>query len=303
MDITNLDELNNQFAVPHLSFKIGPGGLSVAEIKNRQASARVALLGGHVLSYQPAGQSPLIWLSKASRFQVGQPIRGGIPLIWPWFGPHDTDPTKPAHGFARTRLWRVLGTRIVAEGANQLRLGLADDETTRDLWPHPFRLELVITVGASLSLELIAHNNDSQAVVCGLALHTYFAVSDIDQINVFGLEDKVYVDKVDGQQRKRQAGPLTFSGETDRVYLDTTADCLIDDPGLGRRIRLAKSGSRSTVVWNPGPARSQALPDMAADGYRSMLCVETANALDDVVTIPPGEAHHLQAIISVASRE
>ena len=301
MDLTNIDDLNNQFAVPHISFKIGLGGLSVAEIKNQHATATVALLGGHVLTYQPAGHDPVLWLSQASRYQLGQAIRGGIPVIWPWFGPHPTDSTKPAHGFARVKLWQVLSTAVVAKGASQIRLGLTDDQQTASLWPHVFRLELVITVGSTLAVELIAHNNSPETVVCGAALHSYFTVSDISQISVLGLEDKVYVDKVAGGQRKTQRGPITFSAETDRVYLDTTDETLIDDPPLSRRIRIAKSGSRSTVVWNPWLTKAQTMADFDDEGYRTMVCVETANAFDDVVTIPSGAEHRLRALIEVAS--
>lgn len=296
---TDLDQLNAQFAIPdRITFKAGAGDLPLAEIITDDGTrATVSLHGAHVLTYQPAGQAPVLWLSEHSRFEAGQAIRGGIPVIWPWFGPHPTDPTLPAHGLARTRLWQVLNTTVLFEDTFQLRLGLTNDTQTQVLWPHPFALEVVVTVGQMLAVELIAHNRAEVAVTCGAALHSYFTLSDIADVAVTGLEETAYLDKVDGGRRKMQAGPITFSQETDRIYLDTIADCLIVDPGLHRQIRVAKSGSHSTVVWNPWVEKSRRMADFGDGEYRTMVCVETTNAADDVVTVPPGGTHQLTTLI------
>ena len=123
-------DLNERFAhVPELAFEQGPGGLTVAEITNRHAHARIALQGGHVLAFQPAGQKPVLWVSRHSQYAAGTPIRGGIPVCWPWFGPHPVDAGKPSHGFARISSWSVLDA--TAGDATRLRLGLSASEATQ----------------------------------------------------------------------------------------------------------------------------------------------------------------------------
>jgi D-hexose-6-phosphate mutarotase len=114
------------------------------------------------------------------------------------------------------------------------------------------------------------------------------------------LEACAYLDKVQNFALCQQVGAVRFSGETDRIYTDTTADCLIQDTLGERIIRVAKHGSRSTVVWNPGAEREKSIPDMAAGEYQEMLCVETCNAGPDQVTVQPGEVHLLATKISIA---
>ena len=295
------DALNERFAVAdHLAFCAGPGGLTVAEIANARAAARVALHGAHVLSYQPRGRRPVLWMSARSRFEAGAPIRGGIPICWPWFGPHPTDEDKPAHGFARTAEWAVLGAEGLGDGSSRIRLELSDSETTRELWPHAFALELAVTVGAELTVDLNVTNPGPGPMVSGGALHSYFHVARVAEVAIGGLDGCGYIDKLDPGDRKVQRGPITIAAETDRVYLDTVGECTIDDSRLNRRITVAKSGSRSTVVWNPWIAKSARMTDFGDDESPGMVCVETANAADDVVTVPPGGTHRLQATIRVA---
>ncbi len=298
MDDADLQALNDRFAIAeHVSFRAGPGGLAAAQIANAHASAAVALLGGHVLAFQPRGHEPVLWLSRQSRFEVGKPIRGGVPVCWPWFSAHPDDPGKPFHGFARLSLWSVTGTAVVADGATQVRLGLRDTGETRSLWPHAFELEVAVTVGTRLRVELSARNLGEEAWTCTAALHSYFSVSDVTQIAIHGLDGCDYVEAGGGPTR--QQGPVTINREVDRVYVDTTATCAIEDPGMGRRISVAKAGSRSTVVWNPWAEKARRLEDFGDDEYPGMVCVETANSRADVVTIAPGAKHCLAVLISV----
>ena len=291
-----LDALNSRFALPGaLHFLNGEGGLPVADIQTPLASARVALQGAHVLAWQPAGASPVIWVSKAAVFEPGKPVRGGVPVCWPWFGPREG---LPAHGFARTLMWSVRGTSVDEAGDVVLRLGLVDDAGTCALWDHAFALEMVVTVGQTLSMALVTRNTGTAAFTITDALHTYFAIGDIAQTTVHGLNGSVYIDKVKNAAQFTQAGAVAFSGETDRVYIDTVAACVIDDLAGGRQIRVAKQGSTSTVVWSPW--REKTFVDMASGEYKGMVCVETCNAGPDQVTLEPGEAHTLTAIISVA---
>jgi glucose-6-phosphate 1-epimerase len=297
-----LETLNDKFALPgRLTFRAGEGGLPVADVNNRHASAIVALHGGHVMAFQPHGHKPVLWLSRHSRYEPGQPIRGGIPVCWPWFGPHPTDPNLPAHGFARILSWEVLGREVLPDERTQLRLGLANSQQTQALWPHPFRLEMVVTVGPALQVDLVILNSGDKAFNYTGALHTYFSVSDVSHIQVHGLEDTAYIDTVDAWLQKVQAGPITITGETDRIYLNTGDDCVIEDPGWQRRIHISKAGSRSTVVWNPWVEKSRRLADFGDEEYTGMICVETANTAADVVMVMPAGEHRLSAVISVES--
>jgi glucose-6-phosphate 1-epimerase len=282
-----------------LTFTALPGGLTAAVIAADHATARVALQGGQVLAFQPRGQRPVLFVSRHSHYAEGRAIRGGIPVCWPWFGPHPADPTRPAHGFARTALWSVRASEMIPAGTTRLRLGLTDSDATRRLWPHRFELELTVTVGPVLDVALRIRNPGPAAFTCTGALHSYLRVSDIGRVTVGGLEGGAYLDTVAGHARAEQAGPVTIAGETDRIYLDTTADCLVADAGWGRVIRLAKRGSRTTVVWNPWTARARQLPDLGDEEYRQMLCVETANAAGDQVTVPAGGEHELATTLGI----
>ena len=297
---TDPQVLNDQFAIAeHITFVASAVGLPVAEIRNSYAAASVAVQGGHVITFQPHGQHPVLWLSSLSVFERGKTIRGGIPVCWPWFGSHPTHPSLPFHGFVRTAMWQVRGTSVGLGDATEIRLGLTESETSLALWPHTFDLEIVVTVGSRLRVELIARNPGDQPFVCGGALHSYYTVGDARQIAIHGLDGCDYLDKVEGFKRKPQRGSVTFTGETDRVYLDTDATCVIDDPVLARRIGIAKAGSRTTVVWNPWAEKAKQIADFEDQEYLSMVCVETANADTDVATVAPGGEHRLSAVIGL----
>ncbi len=292
--------LNRRLAVPgHVTFEAGPGGIPVVAVRNERASATIDLQGADVIAWQPAGRAPVLWLSRNARFAPRMPIRGGIPICWPWFGPHPTDRSLPDHGFARTSRWAPLGVEALDLGATRVRFGLTDGAGTRALWPHAFDLELAVTVGETLHVALTARNTGNEPFTVTGALHTYLTVGDVTRIRIRGLEGLTYVDKVDGYRRKMQSGPVTISAETDRVYLDATGPHTIDDPALGRSISVTKWGSRSTVVWNPWEEKARAIADFGADEYLHMVCVEAANALDDAVTLAPGAAHTLATELSV----
>lgn len=300
MNNIELDTLNQRLAIPgHVQFKEGPGGLVVAEIANVHAESMIALQGAHVMTWQPRGQEPVLWLSRYGKFAQGKSIRGGVPICWPWFGPHATDASLPGHGFARTVMWEAKETKALPDGATFLRFGLIETDVTRAQWPHPSTAELLVTVGAELRVELITRNTGSAPFQLGEAFHTYFQISDVADMAIKGLEGATYLDKVDNFSRKTQQGSVVIESEVDRVYLDTEADCLIEDRGLKRRIRIVKRGSRSAVVWNPWTEKAEKMGDFGPEGHRGMVCVETANAVDNVVTLAPGAEHSLVTVISV----
>ena len=300
MTTADIDRLNRDFAIDkQVRFESGPGGLVVAKVHNAHASAMLALQGAHVMTFQPSGQEPVLWLSGHAKFAPGKSIRGGVPICWPWFGPHASDASFPGHGFARTVLWELLSTQVTGEGATCLVLRLAAASKNLQQWSHPSEVTLTVTIGASLQMTLATRNTGQQTFVLGDALHTYFAVSDVRRVTVYGLEGCPYIDKVDGSKRKIQSGGVHISAETDRIYLESARDCLIEDPGFNRRLRIAKRHSHSTVVWNPWIEKAEKMGDFGPEGYLDMLCVESTNADVDVVTVAPGGEHQLQVEYSV----
>jgi len=294
-----------RFAIPgQLSFRVGAGGLTYADIDNHGGRATICLQGAHVVSFRPKSQhTPVVWVSDAAKFAPGKSIRGGAPVCWPWFGAHDSEALFPAHGFARTVDWSVTGTRRRNDAKTEITLQLVDNAQTRAQWPHATRLTLTVVVGEKLEMSLATTNTGNAPVQIGEALHTYLQISDIGTVKVEGLEGCDYHDKVDNFARRKQKGAIGFSGEVDRVYVNTPADCVIEDAGLKRRIRIAKTGSQSTIVWTPWTEKAEKMGDMgrgkSGAGWREMVCVESANAMDNVVTVAPGETHTLAVTYSV----
>jgi glucose-6-phosphate 1-epimerase len=276
------------------------GGLERVCVRGAHAGAELYLQGAHLTGWQPHGSAPVLFLSRRAIYATGKAIRGGVPLVFPWFGPHATDPGAPMHGFARSRPWRLVRSGPGPDGAVVLELTLEDDAATRALWPSTFRLGYRVEIGATLSLALEVLNTSAAPFTFETALHTYLAVGDVTAVSVTGLEETSYIDKVDAMARKRQgAAPLRLTGETDRVFLGTRARCVVADPVLGRLVVVDKAGSATTVVWNPWSAKAAGIPDLEPDDWRRMLCVETANAADDAVTLAPGARHVTSATLRV----
>lgn len=292
--MTTVSALNDRFAIKgQLSFQEGPGGLILAEVRNPHATASISLQGAQVIQWAPLNEHPVIWLSKAAKFVPGKSVRGGVPVCWPWFGPHASETKYPGHGYARTVDWEVTATEALDDARTQLTFRLIENTTSRTQWPYNTPVECRITVGNTLDVELVTKNAEDTTVTITEALHTYFEIGDINKVKIHGLEDTEYLDKVDGGQRKIQHGPITIGSEVDRVYVETRAECVIDDPVLQRKVHINKRGSDSTVVWNPWIEKADKMGDLGEDGYRHMVCVESGNAAENVITIAPGESHHL----------
>ena len=288
-----LDQLQAFAIDDRLTFRSGPGGLLHADIVAADGRASLSLQGAQLTHFQPAAQSaPLLWLSPRARHAAQRPIRGGVPVCWPWFGAHASDTSLPLHGYARVAPWELIDSACV-DGRVQLTLRMRADEATRLVWPHETPLELYVEVGDAVSIELTTINAAEVPVKLGEALHAYFTVGDVEQVEVLGLAGARYLDKTLGFAEARQNGALRIAGETDRVYLDTEARCSIVDPLLGRRIVIDKSGSSSTVVWSPGEQRGAEMADIGSAHWRGMLCVESANAAANALTLQPGELHTL----------
>jgi glucose-6-phosphate 1-epimerase len=298
-DSSALQQLQDRYEIPGvLRFEAGPKGLIRAIVATPQAGAQVYLHGAHVTHYQPRGERPVLFMSARSWFEPGKPIRGGVPIVFPWFGPRAGDPAAPAHGFARLAEWRMESATQAADGSVTLVLGLEASKATHPAWPHGYELRYRVTVGSTLELVLEVRNSSAQAMTFEEALHTYLAVSDVRQVSIVGLAGTQYLDKTDGMRRKTQGPePIRITGETDRVYLNMRMTCVVDDAKGGRRLAVKKSGSDVTVVWNPWIAKAQAMPDFGDDEWPRMLCIETCNAADHAVTLPPGHRHEMRATI------
>ena len=291
----DIEKLNTAFSLKsessQLSFKNGIGDIPLVEIKTKFATATISLQGAHILSWKPHSEEEVIWLSKDATFAIGKSVRGGVPICWPWFGAHENNTSFPAHGFARTVLWNVINAKTLATGEIKITFGLMTEnleEKIQSMWPHATVVEYCITVGESLILELTTFNKSKKEITVGQALHTYFNIEDINKTTVLGLENKTYLDKVEDFCSKTQSGPITINSEVDRVYVDTTDDIIIDNEK--RKILIEKQGSASTVVWNPWEEVANKMGDLGENGYQQMLCVESANAIDDVVVIKSGES-------------
>jgi len=287
-------DLNSRFAIPGLRFEYGKGGLIRAVVDTPTARGELFLQGAHVTQWTPVGQQPVLWMSGASHFEKGKPIRGGVPICFPWFGPSIHDPSAPAHGFARLAEWQITSARAKIDGAIELNL-----QTTIE----PFSLNYQVAFGRELKLTLTTHlnTNATSPLTYEDALHTYLSVSDVRSISISGLESTSYLDKVDGATMKPAAAKaIEFTSETDRVYMDTIVDCVLTDSNMKRTIRVAKSGSSSTVVWNPWIDKSKRMADFGDDEWPSMVCIETANVASNRIEIAPGESHATSSILSVA---
>ncbi len=284
------------FSIPNtLVFEEGVGGLIRAAIITPHAEATVYLYGAHVTHYRPTGQRPVLFMSAKSYFEPGKPIRGGVPLCFPWFGPKSGDASAPMHGFGRLMPWTVESAGLLPDKSVSLVLRLESSEATRRYWPVDFVARHKVTVGQTLTMALEVENKSAQPIQFEEAQHTYFSIGDIRNTSVAGLAGVTYIDKLDGAKRKTQdAEPIRFTGETDRPCLNTPATCIITDPASGRRINVEKTGSNTTVVWNPWIAKAKAMADFGDDEWPIMLCVETANALENAVTVAPGQTHEMQ---------
>ena len=259
--------------------------------------------GAQVLSYQEDDQPPLIWLSEQAAYKRGQGVRGGVPVCWPWFGGLQRNPqtvqamhlqpaAAPAHGLVRNLDWQLQGIDSRDDG---VQIEFVYNSAAQPLtdWPHAAELRLSIRLDERLHIQLNSRNLGDTPLAISQALHSYFAVSDIRNVAVEGLHGCRYIETLEDWQQRQQDGLLQFSGETDRIYLDTPAQLSILDRTWQRRIQLHSSGSNSAVLWNPWIDKAQHLSQFAADAWPGMLCIEHANVLDDIRVLAAGEQHQL----------
>jgi len=295
------EAIQKQFGIDNaLRFEDAPGGLVRAVISTPHAEGDLYTQGAHVAHWTPGGLRPVLFTSSKSLFAPGKAIRGGVPIIWPWFGGRGGGLPGPAHGFARSTDWKIESTKLRPDGAVEIALVLTPNEASTALGYGAFKLRFRASFGKTFEMELETRNDGKEPLKYEDALHTYFAVGDISQTGVTGLEGTTFIDKTDGFKRKQHgAEPVKVAKETDQVHLNTQATCVIHDAAGGRKIVVEKSGSDSTVVWNPWTEKIKGMSDMAPDEWREFICVESCNAADHAVTLAPGQSRTLRCAIRV----
>ena len=298
MNYPDIDILNKRFGAPgRIAFRSGQAGLPIIALVNSVGSCEVSLYGAHVLGYRPMGHAPVLFISKESLFEPGKPIRGGIPVCWPWFGPA-ADKTLPMHGFARITQWDLRSTEYSSD-VTEVCLSLTDSEATRRLWPYAFEANLRVWLDKCLNLALTTVNHDTRPFTLKQAYHPYFSVRQIMDVTVQGLDQATYRDMLDNQTGTHE-GLLNIRSETDRVYAPHVPECVLHDPGLGRTVAVVYSGAKRLVVWNPWINKARAMPDFGDDEYTRMICLEPANTDGDEVTLEPGARHTLTMSIQAS---
>lgn len=299
-----LDTLQQQFSQQsHVTFRQNAAGVILLEIKNLAAEASISLQGGHILRWKPVDQQhSVIWTSSQARIEPDTSIRGGVPICWPWFGAHPEHGEFPAHGFVRTAEWDVIAVEEISAQQTKVVIGLRSQPKYDGFCPHPFLVQLEVQVGKQLQMALVTENQSQQDWVVTQALHTYFEVSDLSNVEVLGLEGLAYLDKVEEYARKKQQGSIQPAGEEiDRVYLASVQPVSIVDKGYRRRIHIEKAHSQTIVVWNPGAQKGPKMADMTSDGYRQMICVETVNAADEQIRLACGARYSMETTYRVES--
>jgi glucose-6-phosphate 1-epimerase len=300
-----IDALNREFGIPNVVEVIpGNGGLPKISVTAPSASAEIYLHGAQITSWkpanaeQPANAEEVLFLSQRSTWQDGRAIRGGIPVCFPWFRGKADDPAAPAHGVVRTKEWRLESVRVDGESVVVI-CSTESDESTRRWWPHSFRLVHRLSIGSSLRLELIVTNTGQAPFSFEEALHTYFRVSNAENVSIRGLDQIKYLDNVDGNRQKTQSGDLVLTAKTDNAYVDVHGAAELIDPAWRRSIRTEKAHSATTVVWNPWQEGAASLSDLGDDEWRQFACVEASNILGSAISLAPREEHRMQANISV----
>lgn len=269
------------------------------QITSSLGEGEIYLHGAQVTSWKPAGCGEVLFLSTQSRWEDGQAIRGGIPICFPWFRGKANDAQAPAHGLVRTKAWQ-LESIVENPGGVAVSLFTESDERTQRWWPGEFRLVHRATFSSELTLELVCTNTGTTPLRFEEALHTYNRVADVHDVRLQGLDAVRFLDNTDSNREKTQSGDVAIVSQTDNAYLNTRNEVDLLDPVMRRRIRLQKTNSLITVVWNPWREAAKGMRDLGDNEWTQFLCAEASNILDGAVDLHPGQEHKMTAILSVA---
>ncbi|OQB95790.1 MAG: putative glucose-6-phosphate 1-epimerase [Spirochaetes bacterium ADurb.Bin110] len=269
----------------------GKGGLPLLHIRNRYAECSLYLYGAHIASFKPKDHKELLWLSPYSRFSEGTPIRGGIPICFPWFSKHRTMDNLPLHGFVRTRFWNLESAEDLGDGRTKIVLNTESQEPLPDSWPYHFGLKIIIIVGEKLEMALIIQNRENLPIVCEDGFHTYFKVENPQKCQVKGLDGLEYIDRTKGDVREKQNGPAYFEGEIVHAFMHAPQRLELVDLAAYRKICIEQENMDSVVLWNPGEDASAANLEILST-WNQFICIESTNCLDCQLNIPPLGSHY-----------
>ena len=298
MSATILPESLRKFEISErVAFARGNGGLAKINVVGRHGTAEVYLHGAHITGFQKNGEPPLLFVSRLSQFTSAKPIRGGVPICFPWFGQRKDD---VAHGFARIMEWNLTKTSVTADGAVTLNLRLPPPPD-RVAWGL-LRAEFIVTISDKLTMKLmVANDSADRAIEIENCLHTYFHVGDITRVSITGLRGAPFDDFASGSGGMRKVetdSMLRITKEINRVYPDTPGPVEIHDAKFRRIIRIKKSGSADTVVWNPW--KTQLMSDFDPAEHKNMVCVESGNVKQNKISLAPGKTSILRVELSSA---
>ena len=276
---------------PSVTIQQTDTGLEYLAIESALCSATIFLQGAQLASFTPKDQAPLIWMSEDEDYQQGKGLRGGIPICWPWFGVSQHE-GWPIHGVARTSLWR-------AEEVNEhddhieVSLSLPMRSVDKTYWPHSTELKVVFHLSTTLKVTLTNTNVGDSTIELTQALHTYFPTSDITATQVDGLQGSQFIEFAEGPFDQNEV--VSFARETDMVYTQAAPMQHIRTPE--GTIAVGREHSTSCVLWNPWIDKAKRLSNFQDEEYKTMLCLEAGNVMEDKVVLEPGQSHSLSTII------
>lgn len=293
--------------IPGVQIELHKSLLAV-RVDNAAATATVFLQGAQISHYQRRNEQPVLWCSPLCDYSEHQPLRGGIPICWPWFGRFDSNPepvrqqitaaTDNSHGLVAQLPWKLVDIQVPDGEHTELIFSLRLYNGQEPAWPWATELTLTVVVGNTLSVRLGVDNQSNDSLAFTAALHSYLAISHIANVMVDGLEDLSFIDCTDNWQERRQRSAVVIDGEVDRIYRGGDRTITLVDNGWRRALTLDSIGSNSTVIWNPGIEKSRRLSHFDDGAYTDMLCIETANAGDDYIVLEPSQRHELGVTIA-----
>jgi glucose-6-phosphate 1-epimerase len=293
-----MQEEHNGQDIQTVWFDRGSGGLELLRIYNRLGEATIYLHGAHIASYKKRGEAELLFMSPHSVFEEGRPMRGGIPICFPWFGQHPDDSALPLHGFVRTMIWRLESQCNEVDGSTTVTLVLSDTKETRSMWDHRFSLALSVNVGSQMKISLEVTNTGGHAFDFSTALHTYYAVGALKGTSVDGLDGTKGVDRLTNIPFV-QKGRVTVEGAYQHLYCDAGTRVLLHDPLMARSVAMEQTGWANILIWNPGEEAARANKEIL-DAWQDFLCVEHVNNDRSQVHLEAGDTHHSELVIGVA---
>lgn len=276
------------------------GELDAIKIEHPLFNATLLLQGAQLIEFSPKSNRDCntLWLSPSAQYKKGQPVRGGIPICWPWFGNVDKNPNaiqdqlksttaNSAHGFARSLPWEV---KRINEDCHyiEVTLFLSSNSETKAIWPFDFVLEAKFTFSEKMELLLTTSNTGSDSFNISQALHSYFPTKDITHSYIHDTHNLKYIDALDHWKQKQQMGKVHFNTETDRLYLFDKENHSLRLETPDQSLLINSKNSQSAVIWNPWIEKSKRLSQFSPLDFQSMLCIETANVLSDSRKIMAG---------------